>query len=290
VHLGNIEAAKESFARLKLVPNLSPRILNLWLLYASTLGAADASPAPPSAARSLGAIAALPDDGTTISAARTPEAPRWAEGTQYVAVPHPRPISLPGQEILVTEFFSYASMASNQFQPLIHQLVQSLPPNAVVDHVPVSLNPSNVWAMFQLAYVTAQTLGVGDEIHDATFGAVWSTDELAISERSGAARSRMPTLEDAALFYQKKAGVPLAQFLQASKSFSVASRLRHDESLLLDYGIDRIPTIVVNGKYRVTVQSAGSPERMIELVDWLVAKESGTSTQAQTVSAETAGL
>ena len=40
------------------------------------------------------------------------------------------------------------------------------------------------------------------------------------------------------------------------------------------YGIDRTPTIIVNGKYRLYVQSAGGPDEVIELVKWLVAKES----------------
>ena len=52
------------------------------------------------------------------------------------------------------------------------------------------------------------------------------------------------------------------------------SKVRTDEALLAAYGIDRTPTIVVNGKYRLHVQSAGSPDQLIELVKWLVAKES----------------
>jgi thiol:disulfide interchange protein DsbA len=38
--------------------------------------------------------------------------------------------------------------------------------------------------------------------------------------------------------------------------------------------IDRTPTIVVNGKYRITVDSAGGPDKLVDLVKWLVAKES----------------
>jgi hypothetical protein len=37
--------------------------------------------------------------------------------------------------------------------------------------------------------------------------------------------------------------------------------------------VDRTPTIVVNGKYRLNVESAGSDEKVIELVNYLVAKE-----------------
>ena len=40
------------------------------------------------------------------------------------------------------------------------------------------------------------------------------------------------------------------------------------------YGIDRTPTLVVNGKYRVTVQGAGGPSQLVDLVNFLVRKES----------------
>jgi thiol:disulfide interchange protein DsbA len=51
-------------------------------------------------------------------------------------------------------------------------------------------------------------------------------------------------------------------------------KVRSTEDLLQAYKIDRTPTIVVNGKYRLQVESAGGTEQLIELVNWLVAKES----------------
>lgn len=42
-------------------------------------------------------------------------------------------------------------------------------------------------------------------------------------------------------------------------------------------GIDGTPSIVVNGKYRVTGASAGGYPQLIELVDWLVKKEHGAA-------------
>ena len=42
----------------------------------------------------------------------------------------------------------------------MHKLAQSLPANAVVDYLPASFNPSEDWPMFQLAFCTAQVLGI----------------------------------------------------------------------------------------------------------------------------------
>jgi len=48
-----------------------------------------------------------------------------------------------------------------------------------------------------------------------------------------------------------------------------------------DYRVQGTPTVVVNGKYRVDVQSAGGPDQVIELVKWLVAKESPAGATAR---------
>jgi protein dithiol oxidoreductase (disulfide-forming) len=200
-------------------------------------------------------------------------APNWVEGKNYFRIAQPQPTNLPKGKVLVTEVFSYACPACNQFRPYMQKLVKSLPPNAVVDYVPASFNPSEDWPMFQLAYVTAQTLGIADRTHEAMYDAVWTTGELATTE-GNTLKSHMPTIEDAARFYQKQAGVPAAKFLETAKSFGVDTQVRHDEDLMKAYGIDRTPTLIVNGKYRVTAQEAGGPTQMVDVVNFLVHKES----------------
>lgn len=202
-------------------------------------------------------------------------APDWTEGRNYFLIQPPHPTSLPAGKVEVTEVFSYACPACNQFRPTMHKLVRSVPANVVVDYVPAAFNPAEDWPMFQLAYCTAQALGVAEQTHDAMFDAVWTSGELATTDSStGSLKSHMPTIEDAARFYEKRAGVPTAKFLTTAKSFGVDTQVRHDEELIKAYGVDRTPTIVVNGKYRLHVQSAGGTEQLIELVKWLVEKES----------------
>jgi thiol:disulfide interchange protein DsbA len=43
---------------------------------------------------------------------------------------------------------------------------------------------------------------------------------------------------------------------------------------MIAYKVDSTPTIIVNGKYRLTASSAGGYEQLIELVKWLLARES----------------
>jgi thiol:disulfide interchange protein DsbA len=199
----------------------------------------------------------------------------WTEGVNYFLIDPVRPTSLPPGKIEVTEVFSYACPACNVFQPSMHKLKASLPPNAELDFLPAAFNPSEDWPMFQLAYLTAQTLGVADQTHDAMFNAVWQSGELAVIDpATRELKSRLPTIEDAAKFYKAKAGVPVDKFLETAKGFTVGNKVLATENTIQRYHVDRTPTIVVNGKYRLHVESAGGPDQLIELVKWLVAKES----------------
>jgi thiol:disulfide interchange protein DsbA len=199
----------------------------------------------------------------------------WTEGVNYFLINPVRPTSLPPGKVEVTEVFSYACPACNIFVPTMHKLKASLPPNAVLDYLPASFNPSEDWPMFQLAYLTAQTLGVADQTHDAMFNAVWQSGELAVIDpATRGLKSPLPTIEDAAKFYKAKAGVPVDKFLETAKSFSVDNKVRATEELLQRYRVDRTPTLVVNGKYRLNTESAGGADESVELVKWLVAKES----------------
>lgn len=202
-------------------------------------------------------------------------APTWTEGVNYFSIVPARATSLPPGKVEVTEVFSYACPACNLFVPTMHKLKAGLPANAVLDFVPASFNAAEDWPMFQLAYLTAQTLGVADKAHDAMFNAVWQSGELAVVDpATQGLKSRLPTIEDAAKFYQAKTGVPIDQFLSAAKSFTVNVKVNAAENLIQAYRVDRTPTIIVNGKYRVNVESAGGNDQLVDLVNWLVAKES----------------
>lgn len=198
----------------------------------------------------------------------------WTEGVNYFLIQPPKTPSVPPGKIEVTEVFSYACPACNIFQPTMHKLKQAMPANVVVDYLPAAFNPAEDWPMFQLAYVTAQILGVDQQTHDAMFDAVWKGGDLSITDAATRGlKTHMPSIEDAARFYSQHAGVPVEKFIATSKSFSADLKVRTDQDLIMGYKVDRTPSIIVNGKYRLQVESAGGNDQLIELVKYLVAKE-----------------
>lgn len=205
----------------------------------------------------------------------------WVPGVNYFLIEPARPTSLPPGKVEVTEVFSYGCPACNAFVPTMRQLKQSLPANAVLDYVPAAFQTAEDWPMFQQAYITAQALGVADKAHEAMFDAIWKTGELAILDpATQTLKPHQPSIEDAAKFYARQTGVPTATFLNMAKSMPVDMKIKAADDLMVQYRIDRTPTIIVNGKYRLHTESAGGTDKLVELVNYLVAKESKASPPA----------
>jgi protein dithiol oxidoreductase (disulfide-forming) len=204
---------------------------------------------------------------------------QWIEGQHYSLIQPPRPSALPAGKIEVTEIFSYACPGCNRFYPIADQLAASLPANAVLDYLPAGFRPDEDWLVFQRAYLVARELGVAQRTHDAMFDAVWKTGELAVyDQKLQRAKHPAPMITDAAKFYEHAAGIKPETFLATAGSFGIEVKIRQADDLIAAYGVAETPSIVVNGKYRLNPISAGGDLQTVELVKYLVEKESAAKT------------
>jgi len=201
----------------------------------------------------------------------------FTEGTDYVRVSPVQQTTVPKGKIEVLEVFSYGCPVCNAFRPVVEQLRHSLPPNAQLAFLPAAFNTAEDWPMFQRAYFATQLLGITERTHQAMFDAVWRTGELAISDYdTHRLKSPPPSIEQAAAVCARAAGVPQQQFLAMANSFAVDSKMRAADAQIQAMQVSGTPTIVVNGKYRVTREDwSKNTAQFIELVKYLVAKESG---------------
>ena len=203
----------------------------------------------------------------------------FTEGSDYVLVTPVQQTTVPKGKVEVMEVFSYGCPVCNAFRPVAEKLRQSLPPNAQLVYLPASFNnTAEDWPMFQRAYFAAQFLGIAERTHQAMFDAVWKTGELATSDYgTHRLRNPQPSIEQAAAFYARVAGVNPQQFLAMANSFGVDSKMRAADSQILAMHVTGTPTIIVNGKYRITREDwQANTARFIELVKYLVARESGS--------------
>ena len=205
------------------------------------------------------------------------QAANWGAGSHYSVLPQAQLTCVPAGKIEVLEVFSYGCPHCRQFQATIKKLKEVLPANAQITYLPASWNKAEAWPVFQRAYLTAQALGVADKAHEAMYEAIWKTGELGVTDNATGRlkpQSELPTIEDAARFYQRVTGVKAADFVTASKSFGVDLKIRQADAQIKAMQVPSTPTLVINGKYRLNNDALRSNEEIIELVKFLVAKES----------------
>jgi len=163
-------------------------------------------------------------------------------------------------QIELYEAFSYLCTHCNTFEPYISAWKKRKPENVTFIRIPIVFGRA-AWEIYARGYVTAQTMGIGDEAHTAMMDRIWN--EKAV----------MRTMEEIADFYSQF-GVSAESFLATSKSFAVDARMRKDQRMAMDWQIKGTPSLVLDGKYRIEGNEAiPSFDAMLDVVDYLIAKE-----------------
>ena len=163
-----------------------------------------------------------------------------------------------GDRIEVVDVFWYGCPHCYTFLPMIEAYDLVKPEYVEIRRLPAVFRES--WAAHARAFYTAMLLGVVDQTHRPLFE--------EIHER------RNPTdhKEALAAFFERQ-GVDRTTFEQTWDSFAVESMVRKSILMQQRYGITGTPSVVVNGKYRVTGRLAGSYDNVIPVVMALVEKE-----------------
>ncbi|HTY93811.1 MAG TPA: thiol:disulfide interchange protein DsbA/DsbL [Steroidobacteraceae bacterium] len=227
----------------------------------------------PAAVRSglLGLLFAL----AAAAHAQTARAEAWTEGRHFEVISPAQRTTVPAGKVEVMEVFSYGCIACNAFQPAIAALERSLPANAQMVFLPASFNPAEDWPMLQRAYFTAQALGVASRTHQGMFDAVWKTGELGISDpATRRLKNPQPSIEAAAKCYEHLAGIRPEVFLATARSFAVDLKMHAADAQIEAMHVPSTPCIVVNGKYRIVMDSLQSQDDLNGLVRYLVDRES----------------
>jgi thiol:disulfide interchange protein DsbA len=190
-------------------------------------------------------------------------------------LPQVQRTTVPAGKVEVLEVFSYGCSGCNSFQPAIAKLKSSLPKNAQMAYLHASFNEPESWPTFQRGYYAAQALGISEKTHQAIFDAIWKTGELAIVDNATRRLKKpQPTINDVARCYERLSGVKSSAFLAAAASFGVDAKMRGADAQINAMMVPSTPCLVVNGKYRVNMDSLRSFDEVIQVVNYLVTVES----------------
>lgn len=192
-----------------------------------------------------------------LLAVTTARAENFSEGIEYVRLASPQPTAH-ADKIEIVELFWYGCPHCFHFEPLLHEWTAALPEDVEFIRMPAILSPR--WELLARAYYAAELMGVLDKIHMPLF--------QAIHEK----KQRFENEESLATFVAAQ-GVDAEAFRKAMKSFGVASKINRARQMTQRYGINGVPSLVINGKYRTSASEAGSHEMMIKVADFLIAQQ-----------------
>lgn len=186
------------------------------------------------------------------------------EGINYVRLTAPQPTSDPGK-IEVLELFWYGCPHCYHLEPLLNDWVAKLPKDVVFVRMPAVLSPR--WEILARAFYTAELLGVHDKIHAQLFKAIHE------------GKQRFDNEDQLAKFFVAQ-GVDEKEFRDTFKSFGVAAKVNRARQMTQRYGIDGVPSLIINGKFRTSAGEAGSHENMLKVADQLIEEERAASKTA----------
>jgi len=161
-------------------------------------------------------------------------------------------------KVVVTEVFWYGCPHCFRFEPYVERWSASLPEGVVFEQVPSGLVRG--WVEHARAYYAFQMMGALDQLHTEFF------DALHLK------RQRLNDVDAIAGFVAEH-GLDEKAFREHFASFPVDTQIRKNAQKEKRYGHDGVPAVIVNGKYLVTGSLAGSNERMIQIMNFLIAQE-----------------
>ena len=181
-------------------------------------------------------------------------------GVDYFELPTPYPTENESQ-VVVYEFFGYTCPHCFHFEPFLNKWLASKPNYADLQRVPLNFHPS--WSIFQQAYLTAQTMGLVDKTHSQLFKALHEDHK------------RFQTIDELAAWYEDETGVDKDAFLSTAESFILDAAQRKADNTGFKMQISGTPSLVVNGKYKVS-NKIKDKNKTIKVLNYLVEKEAAS--------------
>ncbi len=180
----------------------------------------------------------------------------FVQGKHYVALDKPVK-TITGDKIEVRELFWYYCPHCFNLEPTLNYWLQTLPKDAAFVRQPAVF--SQRWAKGAIFYYVLDELNLVDKLHAQLF--------KAIHVHKTPLTGQVDFVNWLANF-----GVNKQRANAAFQSFSVRIKVNKSKVNTVKYHTSGVPVIIVDGKYWVDAQHAGSEARLFEVVDFLIQK------------------
>ena len=185
-------------------------------------------------------------------------AAEFVEGKDYQLVPSAQIVVSTNNTPVVTEFFSYGCPSCYRIEPPLNLWTDKIGKSAKVNKVPVVFKPE--WELYAKAYYTAKTLALTEKLSPILFKTI-QVDKTPL------------TTHQAMIQFFVTQGVDKEVATSAfENSPTIEMNVKNGMNLMAQYQINAVPAFVLNNKYKTDLQMAGNPERLFQIMDYLLKK------------------
>lgn len=176
-------------------------------------------------------------------------------GKGYTVLNPPQPTES-GKKIEVIEFFYYGCPHCFELEPNLEAWRKKLPADVAFRRVPGVFRDS--WMPLTKLYFTLEAMGLIERLHGDAFNAI-HVDNVDLSS------------DKAIIDWAATKGVDRKKFSATFNSFAVQNKAQRARSMTQAYGVQGVPTLVVDGKYMTSSSQAGGHDAVMKTVDELIA-------------------
>jgi thiol:disulfide interchange protein DsbA len=183
---------------------------------------------------------------------------QYEEGVHYQVLDPQAPLSTSGEGIEVSEYFSYGCGHCFQFDPVLNAWLDKQAEDVNFDRTPAVWN--DYYGNLAQTYYTLKAMDLLESLHVAVFEAIH------IQRKN---LSKPGVMAD----FLEEAGVDPEAFAKVFNSFGVRMSLQQADARGRAYRASGVPTLIVNGKYRIETRGAGSVQEMLKVAEFLIQLE-----------------
>ena len=191
----------------------------------------------------------------------SPTSARFKEGTHYQKIVPAQPTSVSPDKVEVLEVFWYGCGNCFALDPALDSWrAKTKPPYVEFVRLPAMWNEAQ--RLQARVFYTAEMLGKLEELHALIFR------EINVK------RNPFDSVEKIGAFFREQ-GVSTDDFQQAFSSVAVEAKLQRADFLNRRLRVQAAPALIINGKYRTSVEMAGGEQPLFALISEIAGHEHG---------------
>ena len=182
---------------------------------------------------------------------------KYRAGVHYEIVDNPTTVRDPSK-IEVTEVFWFGCNHCYALEPYIARWKKDVPADVAFIKSPATWN--EMLKTHANIYYTAKALGIEQQFVPAAFNTIQN-------------EGRMLTGNTELEYYFRGFDIDRNKYKAVSTSFGVRNAVEQADKKMKQWKVTGVPSLIVNGKYKVSASRAVRTDQLFDVVDFLVEKE-----------------